>query len=80
MIMVPTSSETDQQGNHKGTDYIPPYDECHVDLNISCVELAADLVTPSILEDCAIDLTVLCHQTIDIPTDLSAHLKQSWMT
>jgi hypothetical protein len=46
--IVHTSSESDSQGNNKDIDFVSPHeiDECHVDLNISCVAIENDLVTP----------------------------------
>ena len=70
---VPTSYGSDSTGKNKGTDFIPPHniDECHVDLNISCVEIENDLVTPLILEDCATGLNVLCDQSTEIDAGMS---------
>jgi hypothetical protein len=48
-IMIPTSCEQDVEGNKRGIENVPPHDKCHVDLNLSFGELAADLVTPSLL-------------------------------
>jgi hypothetical protein len=44
MIMVPTSSEPELQGNNIGIGLLPTheFDRCHADFNMSCVELAVD--------------------------------------
>ena len=75
--VVPTSSETDQQGNSKGTESISPHEthECRTELNMSCDE-ADDMITPPILEDIVDDLNLPCDQIPAIRTVLSAPLAE----
>jgi hypothetical protein len=57
----------DSEGNNKGIDFVPPHDidECHIELNISCVVIENDLVTPH---------NFPCDQTNEIDAGSSAHI------
>jgi hypothetical protein len=72
--MVPTSSESDSQENNKGIDFVPPHDvdKCHVDLNISCVEIENNLLTPLVLDDQATDWHVRSVQLTEKTSVFSA--------
>ena len=73
------TSESDSKGKNKGTDFVPPHeiDERHVDLHISCVEIENYLVTPSLLEDCVIDMNVSCDEKTEIYVGLSVPIAES---
>jgi hypothetical protein len=73
-----TSSKSDSQGKNKGTDFVSSHEigECNVVLNMPCDDIENVLVTPPILEDCAINL-MLCDQTTEIDDGLSAPIVDS---
>jgi hypothetical protein len=75
---VPPSFETIVQSCGEGTHFVPTLEigQCHVNLTMSRVEFVDDLVTPPILEDCAINL-MLCDQTTEIYDGLIARIVDS---
>jgi hypothetical protein len=53
------------------------HDDCPTTSTMSFVQIANDLVTPPILQDCAINWNVSCHQTTEINAGLSAHVAKN---
>jgi hypothetical protein len=71
---VPTSSESDSQGNNKCTNFVLSHeiDESPVDLNISCAEIENNLLTSLVLDDQATDWYIRCVQVTEKTSVLSA--------
>jgi hypothetical protein len=72
VIVVPTTVEPESQGNSKGTTFVPPHDERHVDLIMPCDELPSDVVIPHVIEHVVVDLNISCDQTNVIHSVLRA--------